>query len=142
TTALDVTVQSAILQLLDRLRRDRGLALLLITHDPAVAARVTDRVAVMYAGRIVEDGETKAVLSRAAHPYTVGLLRSIPDPESPGTRLASIPGTVPSIGHWPSGCRFHPRCERANRKCAERYPPTLEGPSTRAACWLLEETQR
>jgi oligopeptide/dipeptide ABC transporter ATP-binding protein len=139
TSALDVTVQSAILELLDRLRRERDLALLVITHDPSVARKVTDRVAIMYAGRIVEEGETAAILDRPAHPYTIGLMRSIPDPERPGVRLAAIPGTVPSIGDWPSGCRFHPRCDRSMARCGERYPPTLDAPSTRAACWLLDE---
>ena len=139
TSALDVTVQSAILDLLDRLRRERGLALLVITHDPAVARRVTNRLAVMYAGRIVEDGETESVLDAPSHPYTIGLMQSMPDPERPGTRLASIPGTVPSIGHWPTGCRFHPRCDRSQARCTDRYPPTLPGRSTRAACWLLDE---
>jgi peptide/nickel transport system ATP-binding protein len=142
TSALDVTVQSAILELLNRLRRERELALLMITHDPAVASRVADRVAVMYAGRIVEEGPADAVLGCPSHPYTIGLMRSIPDPARPGTRLASIPGTVPSIGHWPSGCRFHPRCERSERRCGELYPPMRDGPATRAACWLLEETPR
>ncbi|MCL7966860.1 MAG: ABC transporter ATP-binding protein [marine benthic group bacterium] len=140
TSALDVTVQAAILDLLDDLRRERGLALLVITHDPAVARRVTNRLAVMYAGRIVEEGETDAVLDSPAHPYTIGLMQSIPDPERPGTRLASIPGTVPSLGDWPPGCRFHPRCARSQARCSERYPPMLDGRSTRAACWLLDES--
>lgn len=138
TSALDVTVQARILDLLDRLRRERAMALLLITHDLAVAARMTDRIAVMYGGRIVEEGLTRSVLDRPAHPYTAGLLRSIPDPERWGARLEAIPGSVPGIGSWPDGCTFHPRCSRSFARCAAESPPLLAGPATQAACWLLE----
>lgn len=139
TTALDVTIQARILELLDDLRRERELALLLITHDLGVVAQVADRVAVMYAGRIVEEGPSAKLLSRPAHPYTVGLLRSIPDPDRPGDRLEAIPGSVPPPHAWPSGCRFHPRCTVALDRCRGDSPPLMEAPVTRAACWLVEE---
>jgi len=138
TSALDVAVQATILDLLDRLRRERALALLLITHDLSVAAGMTDRIAVMYGGRIVEQGETRSVLERPAHPYTRGLLGSIPDPERRGARLDAIPGNVPGIGSWPDGCRFHPRCSLSFARCTRESPPLIPGPATRAACWLLE----
>lgn len=139
TSALDVTVQATILDLLDRLRRDRALALLLITHDLSVAARLTDRIAVMYGGRIVEEGATRLVLDRPAHPYTRGLLGSIPDPERRGARLDAIRGSVPGIGSWPGGCRFHPRCSHTFARCVMESPPLMTtAPATRAACWLLE----
>jgi peptide/nickel transport system ATP-binding protein len=138
TSALDVTVQARILDLLDRLRRERALALLLITHDLSVAARMTDRITVMYGGRIVEEGETREVLDRPAHPYTRGLLSSIPDPERRGVRLDAIPGSVPGIGSWPDGCRFHPRCGHRFAKCVTGSPPLINASATRAACWLLE----
>jgi oligopeptide/dipeptide ABC transporter ATP-binding protein len=141
TSALDVTVQATILELLDRLRRDRSMALLLITHDLAVAARMTDRIAVMYGGRIVEEGDTRSVLDRPAHPYTAGLLNSIPDPARRGVRLEAIPGSVPGIGSWPGGCTFHPRCSRSFARCEAESPPLLVGPATRAACWLLENDE-
>ena len=138
TSALDVSVQATILALLDRLRRERALALLLITHDLSVAARVTDRIAVMYAGRIVEQGATRPLLHRPAHPYTRGLLASIPDPERRGARLEAIPGGVPVLGSWPDGCRFHPRCSHRFERCVRESPPLMPAPETRAACWLLE----
>ena len=140
TTALDVTIQARILELLDDLRREREMALLLITHDLGVVAQVADRVAVMYAGRIVEQGPSEKLFSRPAHPYTVGLLRSIPDPDRPADRLEAIPGSVPPPHAWPSGCRFHPRCTVALDRCRKDSPSLMEAPGTRAACWLVEET--
>jgi oligopeptide/dipeptide ABC transporter ATP-binding protein len=139
TTALDVTIQAQILELLDDLRRERNMALVLITHDLAVVSRVADRVAVMYAGRLVELGPAASVFSAPAHPYTVGLLRSIPDPDQPEIRLEGIPGSVPSPDAWPAGCRFHPRCTLALDRCARDDPPLRPAAATRAACWLAEE---
>jgi len=141
TTALDVTIQARILELLDELRRERDMALLLITHDLGVVARVADRVAVMYAGRIVEEGLTRSLFNLPAHPYTVGLMRSIPDPDGTGDRLESIPGSVPQPYAWPTGCRFHPRCTVALERCRRDSPALMDAPATRAACWLVKEGQ-
>lgn len=117
TTALDTTVQAQILDLLRRLRDEEGLSVLLVTHDLGVAAEAADRVAVMYAGRIVEEGPARQVLASPAHPYTRGLLASRPlDPAAP---LVPIPGTVPSPGNWPGGCAFRTRCGIAEARCAE-----------------------
>jgi oligopeptide/dipeptide ABC transporter ATP-binding protein len=118
TTALDVTVQAQILELVDRLRRDRRMALLLITHDLGVVAEVCDRVLVMYAGRIVEEGEVAEVFRAPRHPYTRGLLDSLPRVEEPGRRLRPIAGGVPPATAWPDGCRFRPRCPFARPACA------------------------
>ena len=139
TTALDVTIQARILTLLDDLRRERNMALVLITHDLGVVAQVADRVAVMYAGRIVEEAPSANLFSTPAHPYTIGLLRSIPDPDKPGDRLEAIPGSVPSPHAWPPGCRFHPRCTVALDRCRTDNPSLMQAPATRAACWLVEE---
>ena len=139
TTALDVTIQARILTLLDDLRRERNMALVLITHDLCVVAQVADRVAVMYAGRIVEEGPSASLFSTPAHPYTTGLLRSIPDPDSPRDRLEAIPGSVPSPHAWPPGCRFHPRCTVVLDRCRTDDPSLMQAPGARAACWLLEE---
>jgi oligopeptide/dipeptide ABC transporter ATP-binding protein len=135
TTALDVTIQAQILELLRELRRDSGMALLLITHDLGIVNEVADRVAVMYAGRLVEQGSREAVLGAARHPYTQGLLRSIPARAPRGARLPEIAGTVPSAGAWPSGCRFHPRCPRAFEPCAGQDPEwTALAGGQRARC--------
>jgi oligopeptide/dipeptide ABC transporter ATP-binding protein len=122
TTALDVTIQAQILELLGRLARDTGTAILLITHDLGVVNELADRVAVMYAGRIVEEGTRVAVLGAPRHPYTQGLLRSMPGRVAPGERLAEIPGAVPSPDVWPSGCRFAERCALVMDVCRAREP--------------------
>jgi oligopeptide/dipeptide ABC transporter ATP-binding protein len=137
TTALDVTVQAQILRLLDRLNRERGLAVVLITHDLGVVAEIADRVAVMYAGQIVEEASLEDLFYDPRHPYTWGLLGSLarldrPNPE----RLAQIPGQPPSLLHPPSGCRFAPRCPHEFDKCAE--PPPLD----RDRCWLDLDQKR
>ncbi|MFY1675097.1 ABC transporter ATP-binding protein [Plantactinospora sp. WMMB334] len=141
TTALDVTVQAQILQLVDRLRDELGMGVLLITHDLGVAAEIADRVAVMYAGRIVETGTVTEVLDGPAHPYTAALLRSVPDLAQPGDRLRPIPGSPPNLLALPSGCAFHPRCDRATEECVgtrpERRP--LAAPGRTAACHHAEE---
>jgi oligopeptide/dipeptide ABC transporter ATP-binding protein len=132
TTALDVTIQAQILELLRGLSRDLGMALLLITHDLGVVNELADRVAVMYAGRVVEEGPRAALLTVPRHPYTQGLLRSMPARVRPGERLAEIPGAVPPPEAWPPGCRFHPRCERALVLCRAQEP---ERTSLAAAHW-------
>ena len=142
TTALDVTVQAQILEVLDRLRTQRGMAVLLITHDLGIVAGRADRVAVMYAGEIVEEAPTPRLFAQPSHPYTQGLFASIPRLSGPVERLNPIPGTVPAAAAWPSGCRFRPRCPYAFEPCVR--DPTLlpAGPEHRARCWLIEEGVR
>jgi oligopeptide/dipeptide ABC transporter ATP-binding protein len=122
TTALDVTIQAQILNLMNRIQRNRGNALLYITHDLGVVANIADRVYVMYAGTVVEQGHTEQIFSRSAHPYTKGLLASLPVRAKRGKRLHSIPGTVPDPAKKPSGCPFHPRCPSAIPSCRETFP--------------------
>jgi peptide/nickel transport system permease protein len=117
TTALDVTVQAQILTLLDDLRRDRGLAILFITHDFGVVAQLCDRVAVMYAGRIVEEGPTEAILNAPAHPYTAKLMACVPELGGGRRRLEAIPGMPPAVNDLPPGCAFADRCDRATAAC-------------------------
>ncbi len=140
TTALDVTVQAQILELLDRLRAARGMAVLLITHDLGLVAGRADRVAVMYAGQIVEEAGTTDLFERPSHPYTRGLFRSIPRLHESVLRLSPIPGTVPLPSAWPSGCRFHPRCAEVLARCSTEAPLNTElettGPARRTRCWL------
>ncbi len=140
TTALDVTVQAQILDLLASLQRQHGMALLLITHDLGVIAEVCDRVVVMYGGHIVETGTTEDILTRPEHPYTQGLLASIPGIGDRDVRLNPIPGTVPSSVNWPQGCRFRDRCPVAEERCAESVPellPVASGSSRLARCWRV-----
>ena len=138
TTALDVTVQAQILEVLDHLRRQRGMAVLLITHDLGIVAGRADRVAVMYAGQIVEEAETAELFARPSHPYTQGLFASVPRLTGPIQRLTPIRGTVPPPIAWPTGCRFRPRCPQAFDK--SELPPELlpVGPGHRMRCWLAE----
>ena len=124
TTALDVTIQAQILSLIDELRRETGTAVILITHDLGVVAESADRVAVMYAGHIVETGPVAAVFGDPQHPYTIGLMGAIPSLGPRTAKLATIPGTVPSIERMPVGCRFAPRCPFAQERCLEA-PPKL-----------------
>ena len=141
TTALDVTVQAQILEVLDRLRETHGMAVLLITHDLGIVAGRADRVAVMYAGQIVEEAPTASLFARPSHPYTQGLFASVPRITGPVGRLAPIGGTVPPPGAWPSGCRFRPRCPQAFDR-SETMPPLLPvGPEHRMRCWLAERDQ-
>jgi len=141
TTALDVTIQAQVLQLLRELQSETGTALLLITHDLGVVAQMADDVAVMYAGRVVEKAPAPDFFSRPLHPYSRGLLACVP-PLSPRlNRLAVVPGTVPAAGSWPSGCRFHPRCDlgSTDAQCNEKDPPALDYGSDRVArCWKAE----
>lgn len=139
TTALDVTVQKQILELMRGLIQGSDRALLLITHDLGVVAQAADEVAVMYAGRIVEQGPARAVLQTPAHPYTKGLLRSRPGMAEPKTRLEAIAGTVPGLWARPEGCAFHPRCPSVMERCRVQAPPlfVLEG-CRRSRCWLAQ----
>jgi len=135
TTALDVTVQAQILALLRELRDELGMAVLLITHDFGVVNELADRVAVMYGGRIAEEGTRAEVLGAPRHPYTQGLLRSIPSLAHRGGALEEIAGTVPSLGLWPAGCRFATRCPIAFARCDAEVPPAVRlTESHRAAC--------
>jgi oligopeptide/dipeptide ABC transporter ATP-binding protein len=120
TTALDVTVQAQIIELLRDLQQQLGMSILLITHNLGLVGDIADRVGVMYAGQIVEEGQTRDVLQRPRHPYTRALLKSVPELGRAGRRLESIPGTVPRPGDWPVGCRFAPRCPMARSECSLR----------------------
>jgi len=140
TTALDVTVQAQIMDLLLELQREHATGIVLITHDLAVVAQTADRVAVMYAGTVVETGSTTEVFTRPAHPYTVGLLASVPRVDQAGTRLAPIGGAPPTLTRIPDGCAFHPRCPRARPRCALDAPALRELTAGRAgACHFAEE---
>lgn len=134
TTALDVTIQAQIIELLSRIQRERGMAVMLITHDLGVVAETCTRVVVMYAGRIAEMGSTLSLFEQPAHPYTVGLLASLPDRARPGEPLATIQGTVPSPLDFPSGCRFRNRCPRADGACTQEPPLVTLGGGHIAYC--------
>ena len=136
TSALDVTVQAQILEILDRLRAARGMAVLLITHDLGIVAGRADRVAVMYAGRIVEQAETGRLFAAPAHPYTRGLFASVPRLTGSRQRLMPIPGMVPSPAAWPAGCRFRPRCPQAMERCVDEPPERVVEPAHVSRCWL------
>src|SRR5271156_1268847 len=140
TTALDVSVQAQIIAVLKNLTRKHGAAVMLITHDMGVIAETADRVAVMYAGRIVEIGEVGQVVRKPLHPYAQGLMAAIPTLEARVDRLAQIPGAMPRLSAIPRGCAFAPRCPNAFGRCVER-PPLLTVGARRAACWLYEEKQ-
>ncbi len=136
TTALDVSIQAQIIALLKRLCKDHGAAVMLVTHDMGVIAETCDRVAVMYAGRIVEVGPVQAVIHESAHPYTKGLMGSIPSMESDRARLLQIDGSMPRLNAIPQGCAFNPRCTQAWDLCRQVRPDLAPATSTRAACWL------
>ncbi len=136
TTALDVSIQAQIITLLKDLTRDHATAVMLITHDMGVIAETANRVAVMYAGRIVEVGPVAAVIRQPAHPYTDGLMASIPSLEQRADRLRQIDGAMPRLDAMPHGCRFHPRCPRVFDRCTQAQPELLDAGLTRAACWL------
>ena len=123
TTALDVTIQAQILDLIKELQDEDGMSVLLITHDLGVVAETAHHVAVMYAGRVVEYASAEELFERPRHPYTIGLLRSLPDLATSGERLVTIPGIVPSATRFPSGCRFRTRCSLASEICTEEAPP-------------------
>ena len=136
TTALDVSIQAQIISLLKRICKERGAAVMLITHDMGVIAETCDRVAVMYAGRIAEIGPVHEVIHHPAHPYTAGLMASIPDMDSDRERLAQIDGAMPRLNAIPSGCAFNPRCTQVHARCLADRPELMAAGATRAACWL------
>jgi len=136
TTALDVSIQAQIIALLRRLARERGTAVMLVTHDMGVIAETADRVAVMYAGRIAEIGPVQRVIHDPQHPYTAGLMGSIPSVGSGLERLPQIEGSMPRLDAIPAGCAFNPRCPRAFDRCRSERPGLLQANGTLAACWL------
>jgi len=141
TTALDVTIQLQYLALLKEIQARTRLAMLFITHDFGIVARMCDRVAVMYAGRIVETGPTRALFRAPRHPYTEALMASVPRMEGTVTRLPSIEGQPPPLHELPAGCRFADRCAYVDERCRREYPPTMTvGPAHEAACWRIERS--
>ncbi len=143
TTALDVTIQAQILDLMRNLRQDFDTAIMLITHDLGVIAELVEQVAVMYTGKIVEYADTETVFHDPQHPYTLGLLGSIPRMDTDQQRLQAIPGSVPTPGNFPEGCGFHPRCPYAKDLCVEKKPPLFRvgGEEHLSACWRAVDYQ-
>jgi len=136
TTALDVTVQAQVLELIKQLKREMNMALMLITHDLGIVADTCDRVCVMYAGEIVEEGDVYEIYKEPKHPYTMGLLKSTLSIDEFKENLVTIEGVVPDLTNPPQGCRFHPRCSNVSDRCREAPPPTVEvGKSARVSCW-------
>jgi len=136
TTALDILTQRTIIELLRRLKEEKHLTMLFISHDLAIAAELADRIATMYAGRVVEVGSADDIFYRPRHPYTLGLIRAVPKVVGEFTDLASIPGSPPDLVNLPGGCKFHPRCPFATQRCSQEEPE-LEpvGVDHAAACW-------
>jgi peptide/nickel transport system ATP-binding protein len=139
TTALDVSVQAQIITLLKKLCRERGTAVMLVTHDMGVIAETADRVAVMYAGRIAEIGPVRDVVQRAKHPYAKGLMGAIPTLESASERLVQIPGSMPRLTAIPKGCAFNPRCDKVFARCNVERPNLIKVAQSEVACWLYDE---
>jgi peptide/nickel transport system ATP-binding protein len=140
TTALDVSIQAQIISLLKRICKERGAAVMLITHDMGVIAETCDRVAVLYAGRVAEIGPVHEVINRPAHPYTAGLMAAIPDINVDRERLHQIDGAMPRLNAIPKGCAYNPRCPQVFDRCRSERPELIEAGATRAACWLREST--
>ena len=138
TTALDVSIQAQIISLLKRICKERGAAVMLITHDMGVIAETCDRVAVMYAGRIVEIGPVHEIINQPSHPYTSGLMAAIPDITVDRDRLYQIDGAMPRLNAIPQGCAFNPRCTKTFDKCRQARPELMNAGQTRSACWLHE----
>ncbi|MDB5374114.1 MAG: Oligopeptide/dipeptide transporter, ATP-binding protein-like protein [Belnapia sp.] len=138
TTALDVSIQAQVIALLKGLARDKGTAMMLVTHDMGVIAETADRVAVMYAGRIAEIGAVRAVVKHPSHPYSRGLMASIPPLDRRVEHLAQIDGAMPRLSAIPQGCAFNPRCPEVFARCRRERPELLEAGGTRAACWLYD----
>jgi oligopeptide/dipeptide ABC transporter ATP-binding protein len=141
TTALDVTIQAQILDLMLEIKKKLGMAMMLITHDLGIVANTVERIAVMYAGKIVEEGDVYAIFEDPKHPYTTGLLRAVPrmdhDSESQAKRLFEIKGVVPSLYQLPQGCNFYPRCDRRADRCNTQDPTLVEIKSGHSvSCWL------
>jgi peptide/nickel transport system ATP-binding protein len=141
TTALDVSVQAQIITLLKKLCRERGTAVMLVTHDMGVIAETADRVAVMYAGRIAEIGPVREVVKNAHHPYAKGLMGAIPTLETDADRLIQIPGSMPRLTAMPRGCAFNPRCGEAFARCHAERPDPIRVGASEVACWLYAETK-
>jgi oligopeptide transport system ATP-binding protein len=140
TTALDVTIQAQILELIKKLKQETGTSVILITHDLGVVAGMTDHIIVMYAGKVFEQARTDELFSCPGNPYTVGLLRSVPDPTAEQGSLYQIPGLPPDVAHLPPGCPFAPRCERAEEICRREFPPFVElTPDHHSLCHFAEE---
>ena len=137
TTALDVSIQAQIIGLLKRITRENGTAVMLVTHDMGVIAETADRVAVMYAGRVIEVGPVRDVVQRPAHPYTEGLMGSIPSLETRVDRLRQIDGAMPRLTAIPRGCPYNPRCPKVFDRCRVDRPELMEAGATQAACWLV-----
>jgi oligopeptide transport system ATP-binding protein len=143
TSSLDVTVQAQVLELLGSLVSETEMSMVLITHNLAVAVGLADRIAVMYAGQLVELGPAKEVYANPKHPYTAALLRSIPDIDRRDERLPAITGSPPNLLHPPSGCPFHPRCPYATEICPTAMPPLEEvGPEHMTACYHWDQVER
>ena len=137
TTALDVTVQAQVLDLINNLKDENGASVIFITHDLGVIAEMSERVMVMYAGKVAEVADVRTIFRAPKHPYTIGLINSKPDMSMTADRLTVIPGNVPDLNNKPSGCPFHPRCERAMPECSQEYPPDrVMAPGHEVACWL------
>ena len=137
TTALDVSIQAQIISLLKRLCREHGAAVMLVTHDMGVIAEACDRVAVLYAGRVAEIGPVAEVIHRPQHPYTAGLMGSIPAMDEDRERLLQIDGAMPRLNAIPPGCAFNPRCPHVFECCRQERPELMDAGATRAACWLV-----
>lgn len=141
TTALDVTIQAQILDLMKQLKDEQDMGMLLITHDLGVVAELCDRVVVMYAGRVVEEASVQELFARPQHPYTRGLIQSVPKLRQNVHRLESIKGNVPDLSQMPAGCKFAPRCEFAMERCLSQEPELLpiEGLERKSRCWLTQQ---
>ena len=139
TTALDVTIQAQVINLLKQLNKEYGMSIIFITHDLSLAYVISNKIMVMYAGTIMEFNESKTIVKNPRHPYTIGLLRSVPTDYKTNSRLYYINGSPPSFFNLPKGCRFSPRCDRAFGKCHEVEPPLIsEGGEYKVRCWLFE----
>ncbi len=142
TTALDVSIQAQVIALLKRLAREKGTAMMLVTHDMGVIAETADRVAVMYAGRIAEIGGVRDVVKNPSHPYTIGLMGSIPPITHRMERLLQIEGAMPRLSAIPKGCAYNPRCPRVFDRCRVERPDLIPAGATRAACWLYDRADK
>jgi oligopeptide/dipeptide ABC transporter ATP-binding protein len=140
TTSLDVTIQAQFLKLLKEIQQQNNMALILVSHDLSIVAEICDRVAIMYAGRIVESGAVRKVYEEPGHPYTQALMRAVPRLGQKRRRLFQIEGEPPNPARLPAGCHFHPRCQNAMEICRVEYPPQFKtGPDGYVACWLAEK---
>lgn len=142
TTALDVSIQAQIISLLKRICKERGAAVMLVTHDMGVIAETCDRVAVMYAGRVAEIGPVHNVIHSPSHPYTYGLMGSIPAMDEERERLLQIDGSMPRLTSIPKGCAFNPRCPKVFDRCRQERPGLMDAGATQAACWLVDGAER